>query len=288
MELALGTAQFGLSYGVAGRGCSVPPDEVRAILQRASALGVRTLDTAAAYGDIEPRLRALADGLPLHFISKLPACPADVDSAAAAAWAQAGLARSIERLGPALTGFMFHRADDLLERHADAMWQACQPLAQAHSIKLGVSCYDTATLTRVRDRFPVTIAQLPGNALDQRFAHAEAATLTTPLELHLRSAFLQGLLLMEHTAAAHRVPAAASALARWHGWCNTQGLTPLVAALGLVKGMRAVSHCVVGVDNLAQLEEIASAWAAAPVLHAPELQCNDLAVIDPRQWPAHI
>jgi aryl-alcohol dehydrogenase-like predicted oxidoreductase len=286
MELALGTAQFGLSYGIAGRGCSVPPDEVRVILQRAAALGVRTLDTAAAYGDIEPRLRALADGLPLNFVSKLPACPADLDSATAAAWAHEGLARSIERLSPALTGFMFHRADDLLERHADALWQACQPLAEAHAIKLGVSCYDPGTLARVRDRFPVAIAQLPGNALDQRLTHADPATLTTPLDVHLRSVFLQGLLLMGQTAAPNRVPAAASALARWHAWCDTLGMTPLVAALGVVKGMQPVSHCVVGVDNLAQLEEIAAAWAAAPVLHAPELQCNDLSVIDPRLWPA--
>lgn len=286
MELALGTVQFGLRYGVAGRDTAVPPQEARAILQRAAALGIRLLDTAAGYGDIEPRLAALADGLPLRIVSKVPACPDGLDAAAAAAFARAGLARSIERLGPALAGFMFHRAEDLLGPHGKALWQACWPLAEAHGIALGVSCYDPATLGRVCARHPVALAQLPGNALDQRLASADAATLAAPLQLHLRSAFLQGLLLMPQAAAAHRVPAAAVALARWHAWCQARSLAPLVAALGLVKGLPAVSHCVVGVDDLAQLEAIAAAWASAPVLRAPELQCDELAVIDPRQWPA--
>lgn len=286
MELALGTVQFGLRYGVAGREVAVPSDEARAILQRAAALGVRLLDTATAYGDIEQRLAALADGLPLRIVSKLPACPASLDSVAAAAWAHASLARSIERLGSVLVGFMFHRAEDLLEPHGDALWQACRPLAEAHGLKLGVSCYEPATLARVRARYPVALAQLPGNALDQRLASTEPAALATPLELHLRSAFLQGLLLMPQAAAACRVPTAAAALARWHAWCEAHGLAPLVAALGLVKGLPAVSHCVVGVDNLAQLEAIAAAWAAAPVLRAPELHCSEPSVIDPRLWPA--
>jgi aryl-alcohol dehydrogenase-like predicted oxidoreductase len=285
MELALGTVQFGLRYGVAGRDTAVPSDEARAILRRAADLGVRLLDTASAYGDIEPRLAALADGLPLRIVSKLPACPAGLDGAAAAAWARAGLASSIDRLGAALAGFMFHRAEDLLELHGDTLWQACRPLAEAHGLALGVSCYAPDTLELVRARYPIALAQLPGNALDQRLASTQPATLAAPLELHLRSAFLQGLLLMPQAAAVRRVPAAATALARWHAWCGARGLPPLVAALGLVKGLPAVSHCVVGVDDLAQLEEIAAAWGAAQPLWAPELQCNELAVVDPRQWP---
>jgi aryl-alcohol dehydrogenase-like predicted oxidoreductase len=285
MELALGTVQFGLRYGVAGRDTAVPAAEVRAILRRATTCGICVLDTAAAYGDIEPRLSALAEGLPMRVVSKLPACPPALDAAAAAAWAREGLERSLHRLGATLVGYMFHRADDLLEPRAEALWQACLPFAEAHGLKLGVSCYEPATLARVRSRFPVAIAQLPGNALDQRLAHAPSGALDAPLEVHLRSAFLQGLLLMPERDAARRVPSAAPALARWHTWCRDQGLAPLTAALGVVKGMPAVTHCVVGVDDVSQLDEIAVAWATAPVLHEPSLHCDDLAVIDPRQWP---
>jgi aryl-alcohol dehydrogenase-like predicted oxidoreductase len=285
MELALGTVQFGLRYGVAGRGTAVPPVEVRAILERAHALGIRVLDTAAAYGDIEPRLAALADGLSFRIVSKLPPCPDGLNAEAAAAWAIHTLTQSRSRLGLALGTMLFHRAEDLLESRGDALWAACAPLAIAHGMRLGVSSYDSVTFERVRARFPVTIAQLPGNALDQRLRVVPTDG-DTPLELHLRSAFLQGLLLMPEAEAARRVPAAAPALARWHAWCCARGHSALVAALGIVKGLPGVSHCVVGVNDLPQLEQIATAWAAAPALKAPELHTDDPDTIDPRRWPA--
>ena len=40
MQLALGTVQFGIAYGIAGRGEAVPEAEVRAILEDAAARGV--------------------------------------------------------------------------------------------------------------------------------------------------------------------------------------------------------------------------------------------------------
>jgi aryl-alcohol dehydrogenase-like predicted oxidoreductase len=288
MQLALGTVQFGLGYGVAGRDTPVPAPEVRAILVRAQALGVRVLDTAAAYGDIEPRLAALAEGLGFNVVSKLPACPAGLADAAAADWAVQMLERSCERLGPSLQAVLFHRADDLLGPNGSALWDASAEFAQARGLQLGVSVYDATTLLRITARFAVALAQLPGNALDQGLrllAEAKSGSSTLP-ELHLRSAFLQGLLLMPQAQASQRVPAAAAALARWHSWCQVHGHSPLQAALGIVKGLPGVTHCVVGVDGLAQLEATAAAWQAAPVLQAPALATADTRVTDPRLWPA--
>jgi aryl-alcohol dehydrogenase-like predicted oxidoreductase len=284
MELALGTVQFGLRYGVAGRGSAIPPDEARAILRRAHALGIRVLDTASAYGDIEARLGALTDGLPFHVVSKLPPCPPELTAAAATAGVHEQAALSCQRLGPALRALLFHRAEDLLGEHAEALWTACAAFANDRDLRIGVSCYDVETLNRVAARFPVEIAQVPGNALDQRL-RTTSIDGSPPIEVHLRSAFLQGLLLMPCALAAKRVSAASVALARWHAWCSERNLAPLVASLGVVKGLPSVSHCVVGVDNMAQLDAIVTAWHAAPVLHAPELQVTDACVIDPRRWP---
>jgi aryl-alcohol dehydrogenase-like predicted oxidoreductase len=285
MELALGTVQFGLRYGVAGRGMAVPPVEVRAILERAHALGIRMLDTAAAYGDIEPRLAALADGLSFRIVSKLPPCPNGLNAESAAAWAVHTLTQSRSRLGPALGTMLFHRAEDLLESRGDVLWAASARFALVHGLRLGVSTYDFATLEHVRARFPISIAQVPGNAFDQRLRLASLAG-DTPLEIHVRSAFLQGLLLMPVDEAANRISAAASALSRWHRWCRARGLDALVAALGIVKSLPGVSHCVVGVDDLGQLEAIAAAWVAAPVLIAEDLAVTDPDIIDPRRWAA--
>ena len=53
MELAIGTAQFGLDYGVSNVAGRTPSTQVQSILDRARLAGIDTLDTAAAYGDSE-------------------------------------------------------------------------------------------------------------------------------------------------------------------------------------------------------------------------------------------
>ncbi len=284
MQLALGTAQFGLKYGVAGRGSIVPEAEVKAILLRAAELGIGVLDTASAYGDIEVRLASLVGRSQFRVISKISPKPSNLNEPGLRAWVTSEVLRSCDRLGTALRGLMFHRAEDLLDDDGEVLWAACEAIAVSRNLKLGVSCYDPATLQKLQSLFPVAIAQLPGNAFDQRLMSA-ALSATQPSEIHVRSAFLQGLLLMPELLAAKRIPAAANALRHWWAWCEYHHMPPMTAALGIIKGFTGTSHCVVGVDNLAQLEQLAQAWSDAPVVVAPELAISANTVIDPRYWP---
>lgn len=282
MKLALGTVQFGIGYGIAGTGHAVPESQVTAILDRACHWGIDLLDTAAAYGDIESRLHRLVGDRPLHVVSKLPPQPPGLDEASAAAWAGDQVARSCERLGDRLVGLMFHRPDDLDGPLGPVVWASASTACRAAGLRLGVSAYDCATVDRLAARLPIALVQLPGNALDQRLAGWRPVP-PVP-EVHLRSAFLQGLLLMPEPQAAQRLPAAAAALRRWHDACDRRGLDPLVACLCVVKAMPHVARCVVGVETPAHLDAIARAWAEARPMHAPELACDDAAVIDPRRW----
>jgi aryl-alcohol dehydrogenase-like predicted oxidoreductase len=284
MQLVLGTVQFGLAYGVAGRGVPVPEPEVRQILARAWELGVRTLDTAAAYGDIELRLPALMGDLPFKVVTKVAPCPADTPADAVVSSTLNMLQRAHERLGERMSALMFHSADDLLLPGATGLWSRCAEWSERHGILLGVSCYDPATLDRLLERMPIRIAQLPGSALDQRLGLSSTDQWSST-QLHLRSAFLQGLLLMPLDGAIQRVPAAAEALRRWHVWLRDHQLAPLEAALAVVKSFARGTHCVVGVNNVSQMEEIAVAWHATSAIKAQELSSEDLQVIDPRRWP---
>jgi hypothetical protein len=56
MRLCLGTAQFGLRYGIANTRGQVDASEVANILAVAHANGIDTLDTAIAYGESERTL----------------------------------------------------------------------------------------------------------------------------------------------------------------------------------------------------------------------------------------
>jgi len=271
-----------VAYGIAGSGERVSDAQARAILATAWELGVRRLDTAPGYGDIEQRLTDLAAARKFEIVTKIPTLPAAIDPSASAEFVRRSLDRSLERLGEAIRGVLFHASGDLARANGPAAWDAAQEWCAMRSVALGVSVYGPDELAVLAAERPVAMAQLPANAFDQRIA--SSSIVDGAIELTVRSAFLQGLLLMDEADAARRLPAARKPLAKWHALCRARGINPLEAALGVVKGLRGIAYGAVGVDNAEQLSQIVAAWDAAPRLSAPELATEDPAVIDPRCW----
>lgn len=278
MELVLGTVQFGLEYGIAGSGSRVNEESTRAILELAWASGIRTLDTAPAYGDIEGRLDALCLGRDFRIVSKIssPSQGRELNQQTLFE----SLQRSLQRLGPRLSGVLFHNANELEGAAGMALWTRARDWALQHGVKVGSSGYAPNELHSLHTALDLDFVQLPGNALDQR---VQEHTVGTP-EVHLRSCFLQGLLLMPLGQAESKLPAASPALRRWHTWLEEQNLSALQGALSVVKGFRQVTHCVVGVDSPQQLADILEAWECCSPLPAHTLQTTDLDIIDPRRW----
>lgn len=285
-RLALGTVQFGLAYGIANQSGQVAPAEASAILEYAAAQGLDTLDTAMGYGDSERQLGEIGIAR-WQVVTKLPALPEACPDVAG--WVHAAVAGSLQRLAiPRLRGLLLHRPQQLLGPQGDALYRALLELkAQGMVEKIGVSIYDPAELDVLWSRFRIDLVQAPLNVLDRRLAssgwlrrlHDEGT------EIHVRSIFLQGLLLM---GAASRPPAFDrwSALwADWHRWLEEQNLAPLQACLGFVMAQTEVDRVVVGVDNLKQLQEILLAVTAPTASAPPTLATGDLALINPSNWP---
>jgi aryl-alcohol dehydrogenase-like predicted oxidoreductase len=279
--LALGTAQFGSSYGIVGSASAVPDSVVRQILEHAAAHKVSIIDTAAAYGDIEDRLATLVKGLPFNIVSKIPLVPDELDPEAAARYALASAVRSLDRLGASLRTLMLHRSADLTGARGAAIFGALSEWASKHAISLGVSAYAPAEAAELARRLPIEVAQVPGNAFDQRVTELPPQP---GFEVHLRSAFLQGLLLMPVEAACIRLPVAADALRRWHSHCLAHGRSPLEAALSIVKSFAAVSAVVVGVDSLEHWTTLVEAWEQTSAQSASELAIHSSDITDPRRW----
>lgn len=281
-RLCLGTVQFGMAYGIGGRSDAFSDDEARQILEAAHAAGIRRLDTAPAYGNIEERLGRLCDGLDFEIVSKIPALPRGFGRTEAEAFIAASLDISRWRLGDKLRGVLFHGPEDLNGDMGTALWDAAAGWCAVHAIPLGSSSYSPKETATLAERYAISIAQLPGNAFDQRLnAFPDAFD---AIEITVRSIFLQGLLLMNHCAAATRLPAAAAAIERWHRWCADHGLAPLHAAIAAAKALPGVDYCTVGVDDVGQLAAIAAAWDETSPLSDSGLAIDDPAIIDPRKW----
>jgi aryl-alcohol dehydrogenase-like predicted oxidoreductase len=286
MKLGLGTAQLDPAYGVARtRG----PVDVDALLEAAAACGVSCLDTAPAYGEAESLLgRALPPDHGFRIVTKTPvfrrALRHDVG-----AEVEAAAHRSLERLCQSrLDGLLVHDAEDLLADGGEAIFDALGELKATGLVSgIGVSVYDASQIDRVLERFRIDVIQLPFGPLDQRLVqsgHLEKMK-SSGIEVHARSLFLQGLLLVEPERLPEPLAPLRPALAERRRWAAALGTTPAAAALGFARACGLVDVAICGVDSPVQLHELGEAIGQPPVeARWSDWALDDARWLDPRRW----
>jgi aryl-alcohol dehydrogenase-like predicted oxidoreductase len=285
VKLALGTAQFGLDYGVANQSGRVSMQEAGAILQRAHVCGIDTVDTAISYGDSEAVLGQLGIGQ-WKTITKLPAAPDDCQDIMR--WAQDQTQQSLTRLGvKQLHAVLLHRPNQLLEGKGPSIYVALQSLKTAGLIrKIGVSVYCPTELEALFGKYALDLVQAPLNILDRRLLESGWADRLhdAGVELHTRSAFLQGLLLMPPSQRPAKFNRWSDFWNVWDRWLGRTGLTPLQACMRYVTNMPQIDRVVVGVDNAAQLNQIVEA-VDGKLATLPEFDAlQDARLINPASW----
>jgi aryl-alcohol dehydrogenase-like predicted oxidoreductase len=186
-----------------------------------------------------------------------------------------------------LYGLLLHRPSDLFGPQGGELLRALTALKEAGLVgKVGASVYAPDELERLRNALSLDIVQAPYSVLDRRFANSgwferlhEAGT-----EIHVRSVFLQGLLLQPED----QVP---SAFARWHliwrqwrEWVDNSGTDQLGAALGFVLRNSKVARVVVGAESSRQLAQIIAGARALATDVPPQLAVEDLQLINPVNW----
>ncbi|WP_193366497.1 aldo/keto reductase, partial [Inquilinus limosus] len=135
--LGLGTAQFGLDYGIANDRGICPPEDVAAILDIAAASGIGVLDTAPAYGTAEQVLgQVLPAAHRFRIVTKTPHLGGlrhadDIARAVRDAFAASRTKLRRDRLA----GLLTHNANDLLRPGGAALWAAMAALKRAGEVE---------------------------------------------------------------------------------------------------------------------------------------------------------
>jgi aryl-alcohol dehydrogenase-like predicted oxidoreductase len=284
-RLALGTAQFGYNYGLAQDSGQVSQVEVGAILKRAAAAAIDTLDTAIAYGEGEACLgRAGMTGW--RVITKLPPLPQEVTDLRE--WVDEQIRGSLRRLGIAqLEAVLLHRSSDLLGPLGETYIGILNDVkASGLARALGVSIYDPAELDSLWPKWSPDVVQAPCNVLDRRLIHSGWLDRLNRngVRVHVRSAFMQGLLLMATERRPGEFAPWKDILDRWTGWCKKREIPPLRGALAFVLTLRGVEFVVIGVDSDAQLKECLAHSSAFGPLPPSDMFSEDLNLIDPSRW----
>jgi aryl-alcohol dehydrogenase-like predicted oxidoreductase len=284
-RLALGTAQFGFSYGVANQFGQVSRDEASAIIDCAKEAGLDSLDTAVVYGESEQRLGEIGVES-WQVISKLPAMPEGHTDVAT--WVQKLVLESLARLRiPKLHGLLLHRPQQLLDLKGEELYKALIDLkVQGKIEKIGISIYDPDELDVLLPNFHFDLVQAPFNIIDRRLETSGWLTRLqkSGVEVHARSVFLQGLLLMKHSSRPEFFSQWQFLWDQWRDWLVDQSMTPVQACLGFAMLQPEISRVVVGVDSLKQLKDILASVEISRVMPPIRLASEDINLINPSYW----
>jgi aryl-alcohol dehydrogenase-like predicted oxidoreductase len=104
------------------------------------------------------------------------------------------------------------------------------------------------------------------------------------VEVHTRSAFLQGLLLMNHEDIPDKFSHWGKLWRTWHQWLSDQDISAVQACLAFPLSFSEIDRVIVGANSLSQLSEIVSAANDQREFNFPSLQCEEESLINPANW----
>jgi aryl-alcohol dehydrogenase-like predicted oxidoreductase len=281
----LGTVQIGLPYGIANTQGQVKPEEASAMLQLAKEHDIDTLDTAIAYGESESILGKI--GLrDFKLVTKIPSIPDDGRDLIE--WIQNQVSASLKRLGiNSLYGLLLHRPNQLLGPNGPKIYRTLQKLKESRQVqKIGISIYAPAELDTLVSRYQLDIIQAPFNLVDRRL-HTSGwlqRLKRNEIEIHTRSVFLQGLLLMSRSQIPFAFERWTALWNRWHDWLEEGHATAVQACLAYPLSFSEVDRVVVGADCLNQLKQIIEAQSYRLNGKLIDLQCEAEELINPSLW----
>jgi aryl-alcohol dehydrogenase-like predicted oxidoreductase len=286
LKIALGTAQFGLEYGISNSSGIVSEKEISNILSLCLSNGVDTIDTAVRYGCSETRIGECNLNNNFKVVTKVPAVPS-IDFGIFAWLREEALASSKRLNSEPLYGLLLHRPEQLLDRLGNDIYKALRRLQDdGIVVKIGISAYDPDLIDLISSKFKIDIVQAPFNVFDTRMSDSGCFSRlkNVGVEVHARSIFLQGLLLL----GANQIPSQfmrwSPIFQAWHKWLEETNVTALSACVSFALKASEIDRIIVGVESASQLQEIIDGIAANSNYLFPKFPILSDELINPSSW----
>jgi len=278
-KIALGTVQFGLAYGINNTAGQTKRDEVSKILNRCKELGIRHIDTAAAYGSAENVLGEViqSEGLS-HSFQITTKYKSDGFNNLSLSTSNSLLKLRIDKLYCQ----MFHSYRD---------FKNDEDCIRPNSVdKIGVSVYTNEELLDTIENSIIRVVQSPFNLFDNDAVRGEALKKAKEkgVEIQVRSAFLQGLFFMDRNSLPLSLRELKSHLEALDRICSDNQITMSQLALGYCLSKDYIDKVVIGVDSLEQLnlniEAIKTPLPKFIIEEIDNIKVTNQSLLNPTNW----
>ena len=263
-KLTLGTVQLGLNYGIANVSGKPSLDKAFRILDAAFENGIRSFDTAYAYGDSEVVLgkyfarnnKAAQESL---ITTKIALDPYNRLSKKELEDKVSEMTRkSLERLRmDSVDTLMLHRVTDLNTYKDDIVSALTKVVEKGYVSKIGVSVYTPEDIAEMLKYDELECVQLPINIIDTRLIRDGllSSLKKSRVSVYARSVFLQGLFFMSPENLPPKLSGAKVYLDKLNDLCKELDMTMAELALGYIRDIKEIDSLVIGAETVEQIDE---------------------------------
>jgi len=285
MKIALGTANFGQKYGLAGK--IIKSDKkIKKIIQFANNSKIKLIDTSNNYGSSETLLgnNNLKN---FKIITKLKISNDEKKSNNLENIVFNKVEESLFKLNiKKLYAILLHESNDLKSNKRHKLIKVLKKLKKRNLVsKIGISIYNPKELNFIWPFWKPDIVQCPFNILDRRIYESGwlKKLKKNKTEIHVRSIFLQGLLLKNEKSMPRKFKKWKNIFKKWNNYCKKENISKVQGCVNFIKSFKKISFVIIGFEDIKQVKNIISYFKNDRKSYTT-IACNDIRLIDPRLW----
>jgi len=246
-KIVLGTAQFGLDYGINNKTGQISKEEVFDILRASQKNGIDTIQTSYAYGNSEEIISEFIkkERPHLKIISKLPL--ENVEQFVKA---------SLEKFNCSeIYAYLVNEPKQASEN--PEFWDKVKNIKKLGKVKkIGYSLNRPEEIEwLLKKKIAFDIVQVPFSVLDQRFAKMFPLLKKENIEIHARSVFLQGLMFKKPEELKGKFIKLKEKISELQSISREKDVPISAICMNFVMLNKYVDKIVIGVDSLKNLKE---------------------------------
>ena len=277
-KLTIGSANFMNNYGV--NKYKVNNNEIKKIIHLAKKYSIFKIDTAdsylknkSLYKNLNSKFKFTTKITPDIRWRSLEFCENEFE-------------RHASKLNKSkIDTLFFHDCRILLNKNGPEIYQNIENLKKRKLFKkIGISIYEFSKLNYILYNYDLDVVQSPYNILDKRIIKTGwyDKLRKQGIEIHIRSVFLQGLLIDKKIHLNKYFKTWKKSISGWFMWLKNNNISPLDYCLtDLLK--YDFDRVVIGINTSKNLKEILN-FKKINKNKLLDMETNDLRLIDPRKW----
>lgn len=284
-KIIIGSANFGIDYGIKNTVGKVNDDELYQIVKTMQVSGIDSFDSAIDYVDshkVLGKLKVKDFKVDTKLPSLLPA-EKDIDK-----WVNDQILQSLKDLSiENLNSVYFHNSMQLLDKDfAKKAIESIKRIKKKGLInQIGISIYDPMILEQLPIISEFDVIQAPLNIFDRRIIDSGwlERLYKENIKIIARSVFLQGLLLMEKRERPEYF-SKWNELLIYDEWLEDINVSRVEACMQFIFSIPQIEGVIIGIDNANHLKEILDYLKPTNLEFPNSLVSNDHGLIDPNNW----